>query len=269
MVLPFLMFDGEAPGDALLIEWVRLFRGGRLPGFGPGLRAGDMFHLSQRKQVAQFGGIQDPGSDDRAPDAVEDVLELHLPDPVTPALHRDRPVPEQERQATGNQVGSQHRLKGLQGHSGLTAQPGNPAAAGIGPGIRRGRRSQGSPVEEKPDPFPELPVARRAPRLLDPGVFIRRNGLGSQLAANPRGLLGEHHPVSGSAGRQRGRDAAHAAPGHQHIGLESWRFPGTGREQGRPGGGGDTRKRQEGSAVHRRSGCPGVRSRDQRVSVPA
>ena len=52
---------GETPGDGLLVERVgRAGQGVQLAGLRLALGADDVLHVSQRQQVAQLGGVEDP-----------------------------------------------------------------------------------------------------------------------------------------------------------------------------------------------------------------
>src|SRR5688500_18147555 len=102
---------------------------------------------------------------------------------------------EQHSQPASGMVGGEHTLKGGEGYTGLVAEATHQPVSGIEvfPVAGSGRERIVSPLEV-PDSIPQPAVARRATHLLDPGMLVRRDSLGSELAADPVRLLGEHDP---------------------------------------------------------------------------
>lgn len=63
-------------------------------------------------------------------------------------------------------------------------------------------------------------IARRAAKLLDPGVFIRRNGLAGELASDPGIFFGHDNLPPHGRGGHGGRAATGAAANDEDVGVE-------------------------------------------------
>src|SRR5205823_5828862 len=68
--------------------------------------------------------------------------------------------------------------------------------------------------------IPVRGVGAGAAELLDPGVFVRRDGLRRELSADPVGLVGDDDRHAVTQGRKRGGDAAGPASDHRDIAAE-------------------------------------------------
>ena len=110
-------------------------------------------------------------------------------------LGRDGPMAEQHPQPVSGAVGGEHPLEDGEGYARLVADTTHQPVSGIEvfPVAGLGREGIVAPVEI-PDSVPQAAVARRASHRLDPGMLVRRDRLGGELAADPIRLLGEHYP---------------------------------------------------------------------------
>ena len=63
-------------------------------------------------------------------------------------------------------------------------------------------------------------VAAGTAELLDPGMLIRRNGLGSELAPDPIGFLREHDAHAVAEGGERGCETTDSAADNGHVAVE-------------------------------------------------
>ena len=216
VVLPGMVFQSETPSDGLLVERVGHFRSGRFTGFRAGFRSSHMLHTRQRQQVAQFRGLQHPGSRHRPPPSAGHLLKNHRLDTVSLDGCGDGAMTKQDRQSPIGDMRSQQGFENSQGQPGFMAQTGNPSPARINPrhGPRGGIQWK---VPEKPlsDFITKLAVTSGATRLLDPRMLIGRYGLRSELPSDPQGLLRQHDPLSGAASGQCGRNTASPATHNQ------------------------------------------------------
>ena len=67
---------------------------------------------------------------------------------------------------------------------------------------------------------PVGPVGLRAAAFVNPGVLVWRDGLRSELPADPVVFLGQNHLQSVACGGKSARNAANAAPDDDHIGFQ-------------------------------------------------
>lgn len=200
MVFVFEVIDRETPGDRLLVQRVGKPRRVQLVRliltFGPD----HALDLAEGEQVAEFGPIEHVRRGDH-----RFVTRLEVA--VETDGDRDRLFPECELAA--GDPGREHLVEHSQGYAGLVAELADPAAAGVEPGIVPGV-GQERVVAAVPaaHPLAELAVGGGAAVRFDPGVFVGRDGLRGELAADPVRLFGEDHPFAELAG---GEGAGHAA----------------------------------------------------------
>ena len=133
---------------------------------------------------------------------------------------------KQEREPPGAQGGGQHALQNRQCHARLMAQPRNGTVSRIEEGLLSALVTQFVVLPIiRPNVLPQIPVAARASELLDPAVFVRRNGLLRELPANPVRRFGQHDPPSQAAGGECRGAASQAAAHDENVGLQQTARP--------------------------------------------
>ena len=171
------MGDGEAEGDALLVQRSRLLGGMRLLVLGAGLRAEDVLDVAQLEEVTGLGRVQH---------VVARQLERRAGGPgdghsgaAWPVhLHVDGDGAGEHGEEARRAVRREHLLDDRYGGSGLVAQLRDPPRSGVQSRVRCCRRAKrvGAAVVVA-DPLAHGAVAGGDAELLDPGMLVRRDGL--------------------------------------------------------------------------------------------
>ncbi|ODA72355.1 hypothetical protein APS67_003532 [Streptomyces sp. AVP053U2] len=192
----------------------------RLVVLGAGLGAQRVLDAREFQQLAGLGGVEDVGGGDGVPGAVADVLQGDGTDQVAAGVGGDGPGVGQHGEPAGGDVRGEHRLQDGDGDARLVAELADAAGPGVEQrqGPRFGAQRIPLPVVGA-DRFAQRPVGGRDTELLDPRVFVRRDGLRGELAADPVGLLGEDDGAPRTAGGERGGHTARAAARDEDLGL--------------------------------------------------
>src|SRR3954447_7383468 len=128
---------------------------------------------------------------------------------------------KKKRELAVAEIGQEHGFEHADRHAKLVREPGHRAVAGIEIGACAGLLRErivvpvvvahsGAVVE----------VTAGAAELLNPGVFIRRDGLSGELPADPIGFLGEHDAHAVAESGERGRETTDSAPYNGYIAPE-------------------------------------------------
>jgi hypothetical protein len=196
VVFAWHVVERKAPAHRLLIQGIRGSRWRvELSGLILAFSSDRVLHTGQLQQVSELC-------------RVEDVASVHCqyltallaekgdgPEEIPFARGRDGPMAEQHSQSASGAVGGKHPLKDSEGYTRLVAEATHQPASGIEMFQSAGTGREGVVTfVEVPDSVPQAAVARRAAQLLDPGMLVRRDRLGGELAADPVRLLGEHDP---------------------------------------------------------------------------
>ena len=213
VVLAVEVLDREAAGDRLLI--VGLGGGGRvrLAGAVPRLGADHELDAGHRQQVAQLGRVEEIGRDQRPLPSGPPVADDHRANAVALHVGPNRLVLEQAQQPAAGGIGGQHGGQHGQGDPRLVAELRDAAVAGVERSRLAGLGGQGVMAAViLADAPPQGPVGGIDAELLDPGVFVGRDGLRGELAADPVGRLGQD---DGAARPARPPEPRRSRPGRR------------------------------------------------------
>jgi hypothetical protein len=264
------IIDGEAAREGLHVLRTRLGAGVGLAGDALRFGAGDVFGAGEREEFAGLGGIDEHGGAEDEFAAGLGAAHEHGFDAVAGDLGGRRGVMEENLHASGGDVGREHFVEDREGDAGLVAEFGDGAVAGIEEGIRAGLFGERKVARVViAHAAAESRVGLRAAEGFDLGVFVGRDGLRGELAADPVGLFGHDHAEAGARGGERGGDATGAAADDDEVGGEfaGRRFFGGRGTRGGAGGGAGERGRgerggdeeaglfEEGAADHERGGA--------------
>jgi len=107
------------------------------------------------------------------------------------------------------------------------------------------------PQISKPNLISELAVTPSAARLLDPRMLIGRHPLGGELTSDPESFLGQHYPLSRTAGCQSGRHTPDSTSNDEYrCGHHGHSALGRGQIWGRKPTATPPHRRQKRSPIH-------------------
>ena len=128
---------------------------------------------------------------------------------------------QENLQAAARDVGREHFREHGEGDAGLVAEFGDGAVAGVEERVgARGSGERKMPRVVVAHPAAEGLVAFRAAEGLDQRMFVGRDGLRRELAAEPIGFLGQDHPEARARRGEGGGEAPQAAADDDEIGGE-------------------------------------------------
>lgn len=203
MILAVVVFDGKAPTEGLVV--------GRASG-----RAGFVVAFSEWEEVAEFGSVEEEVGFDSFRLAL--VIDLCGTDQLMMDVEGGNRGVMPDLETAAGDIGSEHRLEDGEANAGFMAERGDPAIAGIElrfDFVFGAERVVAAVVIA--DAFAESAVGAGATEVLDPTVFVGRDTLGGELAADPFGLFEEDDAAMVTGGSEGGSDAAGAAAGDENF----------------------------------------------------
>ena len=240
MVAGGIVAKGETDGERLVV--VRLGHGGRvqLARLLARLEPHDEFGPGERQQIAHLSCVDEVARIDRPGAAGFRTLYLDRADARAFDVGRGGLVAAQHGELARSHIRRKRRFDDGKRHPWLVRQHGDRSAPWIQAWIvlRLARQRIVVPVVA-PDRFTVGAVSARRAKRFDPGMFVWRDGLRGELAADPVCLFREDDFHAGAQGGQRGGASARAAADHGDVAADGVRG---GPSRGRNG---DCRKRLE------------------------
>ncbi len=209
------MFEGEAPGEGLIVGRLGMIGGAGFAGLIAGFTTGHGFGAAEREEVAEFGGVEKPGGFDAQGGAIG-LSELHGGDAVGIDFGGNGNGFEEELELAAVTIGREEGFEHGERDLGLVADGGDPTVAGVEFGIVAELRTQGIVLTVViADGVTKTRVAGGATEAFDPAVFVWRHGLRGELSADPSGFLGED---DGGTGLESGEGSGATADSSSNDG---------------------------------------------------
>jgi hypothetical protein len=216
--------------DCMLAGWA-LLGGVHFAGLAARLETGDVLGAGERQQIAQLRGIHKVSGLDGQRAAGFQTAHPYGAHLVTLDIRGHGLVAQQNGEAAAAREGRQHLLQHGERDARLVSEARDCAVTRIQVPARARFGGEGVVAAiEIAHRLAVSTVGARTAKAFNPGVFVRRHGLGGELASNPVRLLGHDHPHAVTQRCQSRGAATHTAAGDGDI-------------AGQPGGAGQARRR--------------------------